>query len=506
MADDIDLKKDSNKRPRSRSVERSGEYKRQHIRSQNRSPHRRETNVIEMKENKGNSNQKTFLYQIYDFIYFLFADESTWVNHNVLKRNTYRQGHSSNHGENFNHNNSHIPNYDNDNNFSGNKFPNNSNDQFFRGNPENFQMRSGPNNPPFGGNNFQSFGENPENCPMRPGPGPGQNNQSFGGNNFQTFGENNFGGNFNGPHFSGDNNFGNDNNANFRGNMGPNQFNMDNSMFGNDNSEFRGNMGPNNQFNNMDNSNMHGNTFGEFGPDNNMGNNFNGNICDEYEPPNFGPYHEEFDRNFVNRNRTEMFEQYTENSFKKTKNATDFSMIIKVKIVDHAASNQKMAKEQGFIIQNRLIHILDADIACGILAPQFYGAGIVNGAYKITCADQYAIKWLHLAVDKLGQPWQGAELRLLYRHEIPKFTNIVLIISGPSEDWSKIVMRLKAQNPPLKCHLWQLFKRTKNRHKSGDIIYVGIDPDSLLYIEKMEKRLHYGFTKISCAIIHKNEN
>lgn len=374
-------------------------------------------------------------------------------------------------------------------------FPNNPNDQFFRGNTENFQIRPGPNNSSFGGNNnFQSFGENPENFQMRPGPGP--NNQSFGGNNFVD----NFSGPNTGPNFSGDNNFGNDN-SDCRGNMGPNQFNMDNSMFGNDNSNFHGNMGPNNQFNNMDNSNMHRNTFGH---DHNMGNNFNGNMCDEYEQQNFGPHHEEFDRNFVNRNRTEMFEQYTENSFKKANNATDFSMIIKVKIVDYAAPNHKMAKEQGFLIQNRLIHVLDADIACGILAPQFYGAGIVNGAYKITCADQYAIKWLHVAVDKLGEPWQGAKLRLLYRHEIPKFTNIILIISGPSEDWSKIVMRLKAQNPQLKCHLWQLFKRTKNRHKSGDIIYVGIDPDSLLYIEKMEKRLHYGFTKISCAIIHKN--
>lgn len=68
MADDIDLKKTANKRPRSRSPERSGEYKRR----QNRSPHRHETNVIEMKENKGNFNEIHFCTKFTFYFHFMF--------------------------------------------------------------------------------------------------------------------------------------------------------------------------------------------------------------------------------------------------------------------------------------------------------------------------------------------------------------------------------------------------------------------------------------------------
>lgn len=236
-----------------------------------------------------------------------------------------------------------------------------------------------------------------------------------------------------------------------------------------------------NEYNNMPKINIEDNI--------NIPNNFNGNIFDEYEAPNFEP--SSLKRKFFE----ERFEQFTETSNKRSKDATDFSMILKVKIVDYSAPGPQMSKEQGFVLQNRLTDIMDEDILRGKGAPLFYGSGIINGVFKITCADQFALKWLHGAVDKLGQPWSNAQLRLMYRHEIPKFTTIALTIPGPSEDWSKVVMRLKAQNLPLKCHLWQFYERNKNQ------IYVGIDPDSLLYVEKMEKRLHYGLTKINCLIV-----
>lgn len=51
--------------------------------------------------------------------------------------------------------------------------------------------------------------------------------------------------------------------------------------------------------------------------------------------------------------------------------------------------------------------------------PTYDGAGWHNGVKIISCRDQYSLEWCKNAVKALGTIWEGANLEIVDRSEIP---------------------------------------------------------------------------------------
>lgn len=128
------------------------------------------------------------------------------------------------------------------------------------------------------------------------------------------------------------------------------------------------------------------------------------------------------------------------------------------------------------------------------VGPQFDRSGLIQGVFRITCANQASLTWLKEAVPRIvafeGHSYQVMELSQLRRRR-----RIRVWIPGENYDPKHILERMEKQNRGLNTAGWRLVYRQEK--DDGQLLVLDVDDASLELLRKTQGRVHLELSRVT---------
>ncbi|XP_060661263.1 uncharacterized protein LOC132794949 [Drosophila nasuta] len=137
--------------------------------------------------------------------------------------------------------------------------------------------------------------------------------------------------------------------------------------------------------------------------------------------------------------------------------------------------------------------------------PTFEGTGWMNGVKILTCKDDPTLQWLQATVPKLDGLWEGANLDVVDRNNIPSMPKakvlFPIVVQG-----ERALQRLKKQNPAIPTSDWSVLKVDEPLPSGGQhvIIQINKEAEDLLY--KRNGKMAWGLGSVYLRLKKRHPN
>ncbi|XP_062128216.1 uncharacterized protein LOC133840421 [Drosophila sulfurigaster albostrigata] len=159
--------------------------------------------------------------------------------------------------------------------------------------------------------------------------------------------------------------------------------------------------------------------------------------------------------------------------------------------------NGKISAERWRLTHGKLVEALfvSMEIAPDSPMPTFEGSGWMNGVKILKCKDEATLLWLKATVPKLDGLWEGAQLDVVDRNNIPSMpkAKVLFPIAVQGE---RALQLLKKQNPAIPTSDWSVLKVDKPL-PSGEqhvIMQINKEAEDLLY--KRNGKMAWGLGSV----------
>lgn len=155
-----------------------------------------------------------------------------------------------------------------------------------------------------------------------------------------------------------------------------------------------------------------------------------------------------------------------------------------VALIDRSEPLGKMSLEKWKTVDRELVKAMFRDMRTDPKQPMpsFDGAGWLSGVKIIKCNDEYTLNWCRRTTKALTGLWEGADLEVVDRADIPSIpkAKVIIPLVVPVEDALEL---LKRQNPSIPTSDWKVLKVEKPMEKVGQmyVIQINKEADDMLY-------------------------
>ena len=153
---------------------------------------------------------------------------------------------------------------------------------------------------------------------------------------------------------------------------------------------------------------------------------------------------------------------------KKTEYSQTVQKSLQVAVVFKDNPTRKILENEKGHIWRQLVQLID--MTPHHSGPRFDRSGLVQGVYRITCADQASLTWLRVAVPRI-EPIEGQGFTVVELSQLNRMTNIRVWIPGEKSDPHTILSRPAKQNRGLDTTEWRLIYRQEK--ENGQLLVLG---------------------------------
>ena len=165
---------------------------------------------------------------------------------------------------------------------------------------------------------------------------------------------------------------------------------------------------------------------------------------------------------------------------------------IRMAIIHGRHPEIKLDQAQVEKIQDKLMNAMEETFV-EETSPQFLHSRFAQGVLWITCANDYSKDWLTRTTSKLGELWEGAELKAVDAKDLPKRPRVLVRVPDTTEVTS-VMTRLGAQNRELNTMEWLVMSRKVTEREQT--LALSIDPDSYTALARLNFKAFWGLGRI----------
>ena len=165
---------------------------------------------------------------------------------------------------------------------------------------------------------------------------------------------------------------------------------------------------------------------------------------------------------------------------------------IRMAIIHGRHPEIKLDQAQFEIIQNKILNAIEETFVQET-SPQFLHSKFAQGVLWITCANEYSKDWLTRTTNKLGEHWEGAELKAVDAKDLPKRPRVLVRVPDTSEV-TAVMTRLGIQNRELNTTEWSVMSRKVTEREQT--LALSIDPDSYKALARLNFKAFWGLGRI----------
>jgi len=161
---------------------------------------------------------------------------------------------------------------------------------------------------------------------------------------------------------------------------------------------------------------------------------------------------------------------------------------------------RQVSPEMGDHIRQQLIAAMGS-APDGQPPLRFNQSGIVQGHFKVSCADQHALDWLKTAVPAMPA-LEGVKFTPWTADQLPRLVKVRVYIPGPEKDLQSVRTMLARQNPELKAERW-VFYHKDVMEPPGTLHTLGVDEASLAALRRLDFRPYYELSRVAFQVPRK---
>lgn len=179
---------------------------------------------------------------------------------------------------------------------------------------------------------------------------------------------------------------------------------------------------------------------------------------------------------------------------------------LKAAIVNTESNMGKTTPSQAEFIESKLTEMLDAAVNDalhgGKPAPTFSKLIHVGDMLKVSCSNEYSMKWLNEMIKTLEDPRRDMNINLktIQTGETTKFQNATLWIPGKPDPKDLVMKRLTAQNTWVDVAEWIVHCNVTTKSRNGQLFVFGIFPEHAKTIAANGGKLSYKFTSLPITL------
>ena len=160
-----------------------------------------------------------------------------------------------------------------------------------------------------------------------------------------------------------------------------------------------------------------------------------------------------------------------------------------------------LTREDSDQVRSDIINLIDEWDEDSEVVPRFKESGLVQGKFKVTCADDTSVEWLINAVKSLKSPGGKSYNARRATDPIPLMKGAVWIPGPqPHTETQVVLKRLQKQNKSLKTERWKIYSRGSKDPQSGFYLIFGLDMESVEALRAMRFRPYYELRQIKFRI------
>lgn len=180
-----------------------------------------------------------------------------------------------------------------------------------------------------------------------------------------------------------------------------------------------------------------------------------------------------------------------------------------VALLDRKDEFGRMSLEQWKTVEVKMMQAL---MCCAVdpailVLPSYDGAGWLFGVKLIKCTDQNSLDWFTKTVKEVTGLWEGANLEIVVRSDIPTAPKAKVFIPMEAEITppAMALTLLQKQNPSVPTSDWKLLRALKpdNRGK-GQILILQINKDAEAMLYPVFGKMAFGFGNVHLRLKKRN--
>ena len=152
----------------------------------------------------------------------------------------------------------------------------------------------------------------------------------------------------------------------------------------------------------------------------------------------------------------------------------------------------RLSVSQGSYLRYTLIDALDETQGT---APRFNESGLKDGAFMVSCADQFSLDWLKALVPKMA--FEGNTFAAVPADQLKKRTKMRVFIPGTVSPVERVFSRLQKQNPGLRTDRWRLFDQKSVGESAGQTLILGIDDESMAALGRVNNKPYFELSRLT---------
>lgn len=185
---------------------------------------------------------------------------------------------------------------------------------------------------------------------------------------------------------------------------------------------------------------------------------------------------------------------------------------LRVAIIDKQGWNQdsvgRLSVAQAEALRQGLEGLLISELTGSGLeqpAPQFRSWTHSQEIVKVTCENQQSLDWLRIAIGKLTNLWEGAQLEIIPVDRLPRMTKATLWMPGKPVEREVALKVLARQNPWARPEGWVVFHDAIRSDPEGRILVFGVNEGIKKALEERQGRMSFLLSSLKIKLHPRGE-
>lgn len=171
-------------------------------------------------------------------------------------------------------------------------------------------------------------------------------------------------------------------------------------------------------------------------------------------------------------------------------------------VIDEHYSDGKITPERWFIVERKLLECM-ANLLKNGGSPEncnFQGASWSKGIKIVDCGNEESVKFLILAISKMGELWPKARLKVVSRESIDA-RNVCRVWIPPPQLTDEVIHNLLVgQNPTVNIKRWRLLSGKIDAKGYGRDLVFHVDDESVRNLTNLGGVLKFGLGTVKARI------
>ena len=143
--------------------------------------------------------------------------------------------------------------------------------------------------------------------------------------------------------------------------------------------------------------------------------------------------------------------------------------------------------------------IADLQYSGSVDPPRFEKAGLIQGRFKVTCANKFSLDWLIKALPKVNTMNSGTSFKIFKFEQLPKIIKATVYFTRKQKTAPvNLLAKIKTSNPGLHTERWVVL--AKCLKPDGLLLTVGLDEDSLKVLKALDYKPYFELGRVTFVI------